>query len=325
MDQSPRGSENASAEGAGICDQYQRLMDEAGKNASGGWSPSPVEAWKEHVTIAGGEFAQFRRNWISGGTLNFPDRPKSVPLVLRSDDFSEPDLSERVVGYAYIVRRLYTVLRALPPSSMQLFLKHAIDDGAFGGRLFNLPGIGNVSEASLRQSYYVTRIARFLSPESTILEIGGGYGGLAKRIMDAGLAKRYILVDLPLNLALELTFLTKYFPDSTCRLWFEDDMIDARHRLICCAPWRLGQIDLRVDLVVNTASFQHMTLRNLTFYAEHFQRMHARKLFHLNRTVQRDPTDVVADDYPFRRQFTVLERRTGFLGRNTIEEVMLRA
>jgi hypothetical protein len=60
----------------------------------------------------------------------------------------------------------------------------------------------------------------------------------------------------------------------------------------------------------------------LLFYKSIIDKFKSRFVYHHNRNIQRDPSDVILDDYPFRNGYVSIERRSSMLGGEIYEEVL---
>jgi len=109
----------------------------------------------------------------------------------------------------------------------------------------------------------------------TILEIGGGFGGLAyhlKRILPQA---RYYVLDLPESLIFSAIYLSVLFPKERCHLL---DLSLSDSVLKDCSPGfsflpnflfpRLVKSGLRIDLVINTLSMSEMSESQVRAYCE---------------------------------------------------------
>ena len=73
-----------------------------------------------------------------------------------------------------------------------------------------------------RHDHYAVQIMRYLPDGGTLLEIGGGYGGVARQLYARGSAVRVVLCDLP-----ETLYLAWYYLSETTGLriaWWDDDL-----------------------------------------------------------------------------------------------------
>jgi hypothetical protein len=98
------------------------------------------------------------------------------------------------------------------------------------------------------------------------------------------------------------------------------------------APWLIERIEAPIDLLVNFLSFQHMSIEALRFYGDRLIEPRVAALYHQNRDRPHEEFDLGLDDYPFRRPFTIADRRNlhTVLGRDSsvvgiaISELLIR-
>jgi len=308
---------------ASLLDDYAALKAEAAAHSAQGWSPSPVEGWKDEFQVTADSLAEFRCHSISGGTINFPDRPATRSAMPQPEFFAPRTPAQIARGHLTVWRRCMQLISALPKGHLGLYRRLAQDDGAHGAQRWMVPGIGLVTEASIRYAYYAAALSEKLGKGQPIFEIGAGFGGLAQRLVPLLDPHRYIITDLPLNMLLAYTNLSGRFPGEVGRIWLSTDRLGPA-RIQIVAPWRLTGLGLTADTAINTVSFQHMSMRNLEFYGDAMAALGVRQLYHVNRDVKRDPTDVPCSSYPFRDRFEVaLSREFPFVGRNVREELMV--
>ena len=147
-----------------------------------------------------------------------------------------------------------------------------------------------------------------------MLEIGGGFGALASRLLALRPDVTCVLTDLPVNMVLTHTYLTSLYGGAVTGLWEDGDLPGDSHRALVVPPWRLATLPVRVDLTVNTMSFQHMDERNHAFYGDVMKALGTKWLFHVNRNQHIDDpaTDtmiVTAERYSFMADYEVVDRR----------------
>lgn len=120
-------------------------------------------------------------------------------------------------------------------------------------------------------------------------EIGAGWGGLARVLKTLVPDMTYAIVDLPQTMLFSATYLPTVFPDAVVR-FFEPDAPDALF-----ATWE--DVDFvfvphtaldrfappRLDLTLNTVSFQEMTTSQVRGYVEAAWRLGSPYLYSLNR------------------------------------------
>jgi len=215
---------------------------------------------------------------------------------------------------AILMRLLQAATRDAPNPAHRRALNFAdaliLDDDRFGARLFPLPNIGNVTAKSLQSTYYACRLFGLTPRNGAILEIGGGFGAVASRLLRIRPDVTYMLTDLPMNLILTYAYLRSHFGGAVYGALEGPIRPPQGTRVIVVPPWRLKELRGRASVVFNTMSFQHMDHRNHAFYGDVMRQLGARRLYHFNRQILQ-PNDrtvhVAASDYSFLDQFTVRE------------------
>jgi putative sugar O-methyltransferase len=156
-----------------------------------------------------------------------------------------------------------------------------------------------LTDLSIRMSYYRHRIlslaARGPIVSRRYLEIGAGFGALARYLLDSPKSRdaHYVICDLP-----------EFLP--VCYWYLRSSDIDvapfggpdsATSRVLLTTGEHLPHVG-RVDVAINTMSFQHMTIENIRYYLGQLDALGADAVFLVNRDTQRDPTDVPISRYP---------------------------
>lgn len=269
------------------------------------FAPSELEAWLGWETPAFFDdalLASFRRNFLGSGTMNWPNRRPEheryvdrggVPVrttVARPGTFRRRYLDVR--GWQHLFasfRRLRTVV---PREWL-----HAVSDNLIGQPFhLTLPGGRVLTEPVLRHGYYLGRLATtgVLTPGRRVvaLEIGAGYGGLARVLRRAVPGATVMLIDLPQRLNLQAYYLTRSFPDA--RVVAADDAARLRAAVeggadfVLLPPWGIeGVPSGSVDLVVNTHSMQEMRPDQVSFYVDHVARVCRGHFYCVNRYEKR--------------------------------------
>lgn len=122
------------------------------------------------------------------------------------------------------------------------------------------------SENLIHYAYHVSvfqnKYGKHLKDLSTIVEFGGGYGGLCKVIKDSGFKGKYVIYDLPeLNL-LQKYFLTKEGCMDNVILTSDYSVFDKNYDLLI-ATWSLSETPLEMrDKVINSAKNYLMAFQN---------------------------------------------------------------
>jgi putative sugar O-methyltransferase len=117
-----------------------------------------------------------------------------------------------------------------------------------------------------------------------VLEIGGGFGGLARQLLRAIPDLRYIGLDLPENLVLQAWYLGNAVPAS--RVEFSSALEGAENSSPGAAllpNWAIEHLKLsKLDLVINVRSFGEMTYATLGAYFSQIRRLSPTWIFHEN-------------------------------------------
>jgi putative sugar O-methyltransferase len=164
--------------------------------------------------------------------------------------------------------------------------------GGFGfehdGLLFNLDTLKFFESAIALDDASILRALR--SPDRRLAwEIGGGWGGLAYVLKTLAPGVTYVITDLPQTFLYSIPYLAAVFPDARTRCfdpadpdalmqgWEELDFVFLPH-------WALDAFKPpRLDLTLNTVSFQEMTTDQVRAYSEHACAQGTEWLYSLNR------------------------------------------
>lgn len=126
-----------------------------------------------------------------------------------------------------------------------------------------------------------------------VLEIGGGYGALARLWMRNPIERPgcYLLLDMPESLFFADVFLRNEFGDRSVFYLTSDETISVadieKYRFILCPlSFFSSLLDVPIDLVINTGSIQEMTEEWVDFYTAWFDRQICRWFYSLNYFAQ---------------------------------------
>jgi hypothetical protein len=143
-------------------------------------------------------------------------------------------------------------------------------------RTFEIAG-RRVSQSSLEYTYMLARLAPFLGGARIIVEIGAGFGGLARLLKLAFPELRLVLLDLPEASAIQTYFLNEAFPQS--RFLYAEDAVDLLALPesgfdFAILPGSAGRMlaPSSVDVFVNTRSMMEMDLGVIEDYFAVVQR-----------------------------------------------------
>ena len=150
------------------------------------------------------------------------------------------------------------------------------------------PGIGNpfgaviegtlVCKGAEYQHYCAQRIRELASaPGASIVEIGGGYGGMAYYLLRGNPQCTYIDFDVPESLALTSYYLLKSFPNLKFLLYGEEDLTReaiARSNVILMPPFELSKVPANsVDLTFSSHTMSDLSRSAQIVYLNEIERM----------------------------------------------------
>ncbi len=268
------------------------------QQAQGGiHQPSAIEAWLDLDSALFWDERWLRRfrhphMHLHNGTMNWPNRRprheryqdwytlgtfrEAGPL----SDFQRlkrrvADFYDTARGLGFLAWMYRDLARQVPADIIQ-----RVSDCPVGRPFHLLTPKGRwLTEPVLRHAYYVGQLAQSLPPSywdgAAVLEIGAGYGSLARLLKRFFPHIRYVMTDLPERLVLQAYYLVHSFPGATF------DIIDGTSNtgqptadFTFVPTWRLADIpDRSIDIVVNTQSMQEMKLEQVDYYLAHVERM----------------------------------------------------
>ena len=182
---------------------------------------------------------------------------------------------------------------------------------------------GTLVNCGFYQHYYATLIARLTKGRGrrTVLELGGGYGGMAYFLIRDNEHLTYIDFDLPENMALTAYYLLSAFPNRRILLFGESDLsLDAlaQYSAIIMPSFAITRLpDKCVDLAFNSYSLAEMAPDTVNTFVSEFIRLANKYILHVNHN---RVSQVVADDFGIDAdgRFDLLYKIPAFwdLGRN---------
>ena len=171
-------------------------------------------------------------------------------------------------------RNIHRELTSVVPERLQ----HYFEETPVGGpRSVNHDGIP-MTQSSLEYTFMLSHLEPYVEDADVVVDIGGGYGGLARLLKKRFPKLRLVLLDLPEVNAIQTYFLSTCFPEArvlTLRDVHERESIDPR-ALGADFPVLPGQLIERLPqgsfgLVINTRSMMEMDLPTVSFYIGHIQ------------------------------------------------------
>ncbi len=197
------------------------------------------------------------------------------------------------------------------------YLKRA---GCLDAYLAWVDALGVMSDLDLARHYwYASKLAHFRAkgaPPVVCLEVGSGSGRFATRLVELGIARQFVLVDLPEMLLNAMLLVGEMFPQAEVRYGETPDV--SQPGLIF---WMLETSDINrvtdrsIDIALNFYSFMEMDEAIRDFYIGQIYRAAAPDglFYNVNRRQQsmtrRDGTVFESNPllYPYRESDTVLE------------------
>ena len=188
-----------------------------------------------------------------------------------------PDLEARL---APIGRRIddgvrrYWVLSRFVPRFLRVSQPRRFGEVGwiYAGKLVNHDASVHVERIALLHGAGLLEPLRAGGRIPLILEIGGGFGGLAFHLKGLLPRARYVIVDLPESLAFSAVYLSTLFPDQRNVVVTSPGMIgrDLAEPGFTFVPnhfcHRVAESGLRADLAMNMLSLSEMTEKQVTAY-----------------------------------------------------------
>ncbi len=267
------------------------------------WDYYQNESYR-HIREQGvGEFRSHRlRNWASFGAVADPLLGDAHPLLGRGDGLQSAWL--KVVGKS--VRRIpllkdflttFEKLTEAYENHLEMLLELSyhyclnadpqkriagIEDSGLGAPNISMKFDGRVYTLHFLRYFlqylYLSRFVDFKEVRS-IVEIGGGYGGMAEVISKLHPHILYVDVDIPPQIYIAERYLSACFEGKVLgylETKKEDQLIPESHdgkRLFTLCPWQLPKLEGDYDLFINSASFQEMEPPIVENYARHLNQL----------------------------------------------------
>lgn len=259
------------------------------------WAPSPVEEWKYRLDEQWQETVpDFRRRWISGGTLNYPDRPRTIS----EERYPDEKFPQMVINSLHLVCKLFSLQMHSFRLTKKLF-NYFPELNLNKYRRFSFPN-NYLSETAARMSYYSHRLREFCEQKKpVVLEIGAGFGALCRYLQ--GCYSQYLIVDLHLNLVLA----SQYLEEAGISHGTIQNYPNKNISVFLLTGEDLKSID-ECNIVINTMSMQHMTRTNLDYYFAEIKRLQPDYMYLVNRNIKRDSSDVEIQHYPIPKGYTTV-------------------
>lgn len=184
-------------------------------------------------------------------------------------------------------------LRELDDSDLFVPESHAL--GGFG---FDVDGdLVNLDTLKYYESILALGVAGELpnrNADHTVLEIGGGWGGLAYQYRTLFPGARYVIIDLPQVLLFAGTYLRATFPGAKFVAGIENVLSAEEYDFALLPHFAVEELAKmpRFDLAMNTVSFQEMTSAQVRAYVHSLASNGCPVLYSHNRRVSPNNREV---------------------------------
>ena len=253
-------------------------------------------------------YRSFFRDPCSTGLVGLADNMK---MRYFSGNISKRDK----LLYLYDVLCRYKLWRILTEDkySVQCLASTSIGN-PFG---FELDGVF-VSNGSDYLHYYATEVNRLAEcDQPVVVELGGGYGGMAYFLLRDSAKITYVDFDLPENLALTSYYLLRAFPTLKVALYGEEELNGDTlrgFRVVLMPNFEIENLpNDSADVVFNSYSLAEMSAEAINKYIKHMTRISKRYFLHVNHTSN---SLVKADDFGIEQNgYELLSRKQALWNR----------
>lgn len=163
------------------------------------------------------------------------------------------------------------------------------------------------------QAHYFSQLLRGLQTP-VVLEIGGGFGGLAYHLLRCSPAIKYIGLDLPENILIQTYYLSSIFPHLRMLTYLKDssrldrNLLD-HYDVVLLPSFELPRIASElIDLTVNVRSLSEMSHETISEYHRQIDRIGRLYFFHEN--IYKARLDglygIPSSEFPSLKNFTLI-------------------
>ena len=169
---------------------------------------------------------------------------------------------------------------------------------------------------------YYYEIEKYISKKrSTILEIGGGYGGLARLISNNKFCT-YILIDLPEINLISSYYLTSHFPNKKFLLYEEfknnkQNKIE-NYDFVILPPWSLNK-NIKSNFCINNRSMMEMNTDSINKYFHYIQENLVADGYFLNTNryfSDGNKYNFYFYKFPYDQNWQIIKSKTSWLQKN---------
>jgi putative sugar O-methyltransferase len=224
--------------------------------------------------------------------------------------------------YLYDVLCRYNLWRSLTGDKYSV---HSLASTAIGNPYgFELDGVF-VSHGSDYLHYYATEVNRLAAGEEhpVVVELGGGYGGMAYYLIRDSADTTYVDFDLPENMALTAYYLLRAFPALNIVLYGEEELNNntlRNNRVVLMPNFEITKMPSdSAGVVFNSYSLAEMSAEAIDEYIKDMTRINRRYFMHVNHTTN---SLVKADNFGIERYgYNILSRKPALWNRSRVRVV----
>jgi putative sugar O-methyltransferase len=161
--------------------------------------------------------------------------------------------------------------------------------------------------------YYATVLNRLVAEADrpTVVELGGGYGGMAYFLVRNSPKTTYVDFDLPENLALTAYYLLRAFPGMKIALYGEEELSTStleNNRIVLMPNFEISKLPANcATAVFNSYSLAEMSAEAIEEYVKQMTKISRKYFLHVNHTRR---SLVSADNFGIERHgYQLLHRK----------------
>lgn len=204
------------------------------------------------------------------------------------------------------------------------FLKNNLPDKNIGNCQYSINFLGYWFDHGIMHSLeYFQSINEYIQNNFFVLEIGGGFGSLARVILKNKNVK-YFLVDLPEANLISNYYLQSHFPQKKIFNYLDykkyklKDCVED-YDIFILPPKILEKENIKYDFIINTRSFMEMNKKTINDYFKLIQnKIHNNGYFlNVNRYMKSSVNEEIKfEEYPYDKLWNVIISKKGFLQSN---------
>jgi putative sugar O-methyltransferase len=201
------------------------------------------------------------------------------------------------------------------------FLKRTLPEKNIGNSNFSKEFLGYYFDYGIiHHLKWYEKIEKYIKEKSIVLEIGGGFGSLA-RIIIQNKNTKYFLIDLPEANLLSNYYLKNYFPEKKIFNYLDFKSLDIEKEInnfdiFILPPNTLNSKKIFFNFIINTRSFMEMNIKIIKEYFKLIQNNISEGGFFLNvnRFIKSTSgEDIYFHKYPYDENWDVVISEKSFL------------